>query len=638
MGVAQNHVVSLRDTVGKASGSIIGSFSKIALAAGAVVLAIKGIQNAVVGPIKLAAELEATTVSFATLLGSADAAKGVLKDLQRFSASTPFAFREISDSAKALTAFGVGTDELIPSLTKIGDIAAGLGIPFEQLSEIYGKIKVQNTVFNNDLNQLQNKGIPIVGELAKEFGVSNDAIKKMASEGKISFKDIEKVFSNMTAEGSMFGGGMEALAGTLSGVWSTMKDNLNLVLTDIGTQIAEIFDLRSVVTGMTEGFQSARNLVGGFFEQVKAFLPVMNAFKNAWLEQLNLFKTIGSTVLGGLTAGFKRAFNIGDSIQSAVGWIEFLQSGFAKVTEFVIGIQPIVEQVFTVVGLYIKTAVDVVGTLISSLGSLGGKAISILPSFEQARDFILGALVTVEFGLRNLTNIWEMWRAKSILALLKVGDEIDYLTSSGLELLRWFADNWYEIFTDMFNMTVSIFKNIGKNIYNFFANIGGLISGTTSLSDIWTPLTDGFEATLKELPNIANREASELTKFMQKHVNDIQQELGESYLKFYDERMGELLAPPQLIEAIEKTEDEVKKILNSVPDDISKSIEDVAKTNPFSDIAEFGSQAARDTLLRFYGQTKNDPNKKLEDINNKQLNRLDAIAAKEPVQLVEVNF
>jgi len=639
MGTAQAQVVSLRDTVGRASGSIVGSFTKIALAAGAVVLAVKGIKNAIVGPLTLAAELESTTVSFATLLGSADAATGVLKDLQRFSASTPFQFPEIANSAKALTAFGVGTDELIPSLTKIGDIAAGLGIPFEQLSEIYGKIKVQNTVFNNDLNQLQNKGIPIVGELAKEFGVSNDAIKKMASEGKISFKDIEKVFSNMTAEGSMFGGGMEALAGTLSGVWSTMKDNLNLVLTEIGTEIAEIFDLRSAVTGMTAGFQSMKDMVIGFFQTVKSFMPVITGVKDAWLAQMNVLKTLGTTILGSVRTGFSKAFDIGEAVNGAIGWIEFLKGIFTGLSDFIVSIRPILTQTFTIVGTLVKIIYENVMLGVDALKELGKSAISILPSFEKMRDNILGGLIRIEFNIRNAGKIWQSWQATAALSMSIIGDEIKYLFNSGIELIRWFSDNWYEIFADMFNYTITVFQNIGKNIYDFFANLGGIISGSVSLNDIWTPLADGFESTLKELPNIAAREMSETTLALANELNQIDRDLRQSYSEFYNERMGELLAPPDLIEAVEEAEDEIKKVLDNISSEVTTAVEEVAKQqNPFSDIAEFGSQAARDTLLRFYGQTKNDPNKKLEDINNKQLNRLDAIAAKEPVQLVEVNF
>ena len=45
-----------------------------------------------------------------------------------------------------------------------------------QIAELYGKARVQGRLFAEDINQLTGRGIPIIGELAKQFGVSDSQV------------------------------------------------------------------------------------------------------------------------------------------------------------------------------------------------------------------------------------------------------------------------------------------------------------------------------------------------------------------------------------------------------------------------------------------------------------------------------
>lgn len=176
--------------------------------------------------VKSAMGIENTRAAFTTMLKDGDKAGALMKELNTFAASTPFEFPELADAGKKLLAFGFSAQEIQPNLRRLGDVASGLGIPIGELSELYGKARVQGRLYMEDINQLTGRGIPIIGELAKQFKVSEGEVRGLVEQGKIGFPELQKGIENMTNAGGMFAGGMERQSKTVSGLISTLKDNV----------------------------------------------------------------------------------------------------------------------------------------------------------------------------------------------------------------------------------------------------------------------------------------------------------------------------------------------------------------------------------------------------------------------------
>lgn len=184
--------------------------------------------------IKLAADAETARVSFETIIGSASEAQKVLGDLKQFSASTPLQLPELQDAARKLLAFGESTDEVVATLRRVGDISAGVGAPIGEIAEIYGKARVQGRLFAEDINQLTGRGIPVIQELAKQFGVAEGEVKKLVESGKVNFQNLEEAFRSLTSEGGKFSGLLAAQAETVAGKYSTLKDNVAALAREFG--------------------------------------------------------------------------------------------------------------------------------------------------------------------------------------------------------------------------------------------------------------------------------------------------------------------------------------------------------------------------------------------------------------------
>lgn len=230
----------------------LGSLASFATGPVAMGLGALGAGAGLAGMVKLAASAEATETQFKTLLGSVDGAKSMIADLQKFGASTPFEFPGLAESAKKLLAFGVSSDQIIPTMQVLGDVAAATGNDIGELSQIYGKVKSSGRLMTESLDQFNERGVPVAKILAESMGKSGEEIRKMASEGKLSFGDLQKALTDMNSQGGIAFGGMEAQSKTLGGLWSTLSDNVTMLMTSIGTALVEGFDLKGIVANFSD--------------------------------------------------------------------------------------------------------------------------------------------------------------------------------------------------------------------------------------------------------------------------------------------------------------------------------------------------------------------------------------------------
>ena len=196
------------------------AFSKIIplVTVGASILAIGAITNKA---IKLASTFEQTTVSFKTLTGSITKAKGLVDQLESFSVITPFTPDEILKAGKTLLAFGLEADRIGDVINNLGEAAAATGADMNNLAFIFGQARATGVLFTQDLNQLANAGLPILKLLADEMGEAEGNIRKLASEGKITFDVLDGAFRRAAQEGGKFNGALKAQSETLAGLQST---------------------------------------------------------------------------------------------------------------------------------------------------------------------------------------------------------------------------------------------------------------------------------------------------------------------------------------------------------------------------------------------------------------------------------
>lgn len=510
---ARSSVTGLVGSLASAGRSVL-KFTGIAGGIGAVFGALKGAAKG----ISLAAELEQVGVAFETMLGSGNAAKKLMGELTTFSAATPFEFPEIARSAKQLLAFGVGADDMTNKLTMLGDISAGVGKPLEEMAAIYGKIKSRGQLTGQTLNQLAQAGVPIYKALAKQLGVAESEVAAMVSTGKAGFPQVDAALKGLTAEGGQFAGLMKKQSTTLAGLWSTLTDNIGLTMAGMVTAMVDAFSLRDALSSLTGGIG---NIGGMLTAGVARWAPIIVGWvKGAWSVITTGWKAIRdflAPIITGIVDFIAR--NWQQNVATVTGYLFALRSAVGSVLNVVWGIvKTVAEGVVSVwtwgmglLGIETAQTGSTIGNVFQSIASIG----------RWLMDQITYALNVISYSVTNWRDTFELAAAEVALFIVRTGNQIAHVFTDVIPgLLTWFADNWRDVFMTLASFTSATFVNMAKNVGSFFTALWGAIKGE-GFNFEWTPLTEGFENTIKELPKIAERQLGPLEQAMQDHAEGL---------------------------------------------------------------------------------------------------------------------
>lgn len=178
----------------------------------------------------LGVQQEQLNIAFTTFLGSADKAKRLMAELTKFSIVTPFTPDQVNKAAKALLAFGVQAEQIIPTLKMLGDVSSGTGKDLTEMAIIFGQIRSTGRLMGQDLLQLINAGFNPLQVISEKTGRSVRDLKEDMEKGLISFEMVEGAFKSATSEGGLFFNLMEKQSETVGGKLSTIAGNLEEVM------------------------------------------------------------------------------------------------------------------------------------------------------------------------------------------------------------------------------------------------------------------------------------------------------------------------------------------------------------------------------------------------------------------------
>lgn len=226
--------------------------------------------------VRSAAQMEQTEKAFTTLLKSADLAKDFLTELERFAAATPFELPGLLNASKRLLAFGFSAQQVIPILTAIGDSAAALGMGEEGISRLttaIGQIQAKAKVSAEEMNQINETGIPAWQLLADTIGTTVPQAMDMASKGMID--GATGVQAILTGMNKQFGGMMAEQSQTLNGMMSNIQDSIGQLSTVVGKEITEAFNLKGAAAEFqdTLGEFTAIAKQSGIGEALRQMVP-----------------------------------------------------------------------------------------------------------------------------------------------------------------------------------------------------------------------------------------------------------------------------------------------------------------------------------------------------------------------------
>lgn len=207
-------------------------------------------------------EFQQLEVAFTTLLQSKEKADALMSQMVELAAKTPFDLQGVANGARQLLAYGFAAEDVTDVLTRLGNVAAGLGLNLQDLTWLYGTTAVQGRLYTRDVMQFQSRGIDLAGELATQLGKTRAEISQMVTEGKIGFPEVQKAIENMTNEGGKFYNLMQEQSKTITGLISNLGDAIDMMFNDIGkSQEGVITSVLQGTISLVENYQKVLDIV-----------------------------------------------------------------------------------------------------------------------------------------------------------------------------------------------------------------------------------------------------------------------------------------------------------------------------------------------------------------------------------------
>lgn len=410
----QRAVAGLRK-IGTAARSVGGALSSLAFAAGGVFAALsggkllEGAKGMFQRAFDLSRQMEDSKVTFDIMLGDAKKSRALIEDITEFAARTPFQRADIiAGSRRLLTITKQNVDEN-KRLFKLASNVAAIkpGTKVEDVSRAF-----VSAAFG-EFESLKQYGLALRAEQFKEFGKPGGE-----AYGKAVLEEVEKQFTSLTGGRDL----VEALSGTISGKMSTLKDNVEQILLDIGDVLTERLNIKGL---LDDGIKS-----------LQTFGKILRATIKGDLDEA----AIGDTWMFALAEFIKQAIDLMVKFKNiAVDTGKWLLGTWNKIPE---GVQTAILWFGVLSTAFVIGSATIAGALLSIvivLAMIGGQAILIAGAIAAAFALMLLPIIaTVAFGFMLFRKEGE-----------SVGETMKRL---GATLKAWFMPMWekFKVFLDAF--------------------------------------------------------------------------------------------------------------------------------------------------------------------------------------------
>lgn len=172
-----------------------------------------------------AAQRELDAIAFDRLLGEG-VGEQYLSDLRTLAAETPMEYGDLTTMSRALaTGFGDSPDRMLELMTAIGDAGSAVGVTASDMTEMAQAMSRMNSSGKATLEYLnifQDRGVDVIGMLGEALDKTQGEIYDMISRGEINGQSAADIIQRGME--TRYSGAMEEMAGTYSGLTSTLED------------------------------------------------------------------------------------------------------------------------------------------------------------------------------------------------------------------------------------------------------------------------------------------------------------------------------------------------------------------------------------------------------------------------------
>lgn len=466
--------------------------------------------------VKEASTLQSVRASFESLTGSAEGARKVMAQLNKFSLETAFSADDINAAARTLLGAGVSVDKLGSRMKWLGDIAGATGANLGQLvlpvSQALSKGKLDTQDFYQILNSGAGKVREVLQNELNKRGLGD--VMTALSKGKVSAEILETALKNAASEGGFAFNGAAKQAQTFDGRMSNLQEtisNVGLELIGVNKATGEI-DPNGIFAQMSEKVEKATKWLEENKEKIKDVAQIIiNNIQPAMITLTALWASfkavvVASEIVDAITKVSDAVGKMGDGVKKAAAWYQDLNkaqiasSVSAKAHAVAVGLQTAATNIATVAqtAFNVAMAANPIGLIVLAIAAVVAGLVwfftqteigkQIFGEFVKFVSGVFGNIVSVISTVANaiivpfqnflafvspiFNTLWQIVSSIFILIVALVATAIESIAQPFI----WLFQNWQTVWNNICGFVSTIWNMIVGVVTAYIDTMNAIIS------------------------------------------------------------------------------------------------------------------------------------------------------------------
>lgn len=435
---------------------------------------------------------------------------------------TAFGLDEAATAAAVLGTSGVIAGKgLQEALRGIAGVAAQSGGSYSEIADIFSNISGQTRVMGTDLLRLSSRGINAAAILAKSMGLTEESVRKMVSEGKISFEQFSNSMNdtfgaNAAKANETYTGSLSNMRAALARIGAEVASPYFFAMRDIFNALAPAFDnIKTALQPVLAQFGTLFGLFSGdavksingldFTNLLILSHGVADAMSNVfgWLKQIgNLVKLAFGDIFPPATA--LQFFQISKFLRDFTAALTPTGKAAREIRQTLAGVFAVFSILGQIIGSVVKTFFDLIGVAAPAGGS-----------FLEITAKVGGFLVKVDEMLKKGEFIQTFFQT------------IGSILSVPIKILQAFFGVIADGITNF-----NLFDTSGQSFKNFADDVASRFTGLIVVGQFFTETWENIRKVAKMVWNFLQPIFTEIGNFIGEAVNNVRNKLKK--LKFDD--------------------------------------------------------------------------------------------------------
>ena len=466
--------------------------------------------------VKEASTLQSVRASFESLTGSAEGARKVMAQLNKFSLETAFSADDINAAARTLLGAGVSVDKLGSRMKWLGDIAGATGANLGQLVLPVSQALAKGKLDTQDFYQILNSGAGKVREVLQnelnKRGLGD--VMTALSKGKVSAEILETALKTAASEGGFAFNGAAKQAQTFNGRMSNLQEtisNVGLELIGVNKATGEI-DPNGIFAQMSEKVEKATKWLEENKEKIKDVAQIIiNNIQPAMITLTALWASfkavvVASEIVDAITKVSDAVGKMGDGVKKAATWYQDLNkaqiasSVSAKAHAVAVGLQTAATNIATVAqtAFNVAMAANPIGLIVLAIAAVVAGLVwfftqteigkQIFGEFVKFVSGVFGNIVSVISTVANaiivpfqnflafvspiFNTLWQIVSSIFILIVALVATAIESIAQPFI----WLFQNWQTVWNNICGFVSTIWNMIVGVVTAYIDTMNAIIS------------------------------------------------------------------------------------------------------------------------------------------------------------------